>query len=358
MKLSEIAQKLLLEQKKEIKFMVVEGKFPLPPNELIYIIVRYAIENSDGIREKCIEVLEKMPRTLIKNFLLTDIPGEQELYFLSYVFQKDLDVLQNILLHQNVPIKAIRLFSKLPKTDILEILLKNEEKWSKDPETINNLLNNTALPKEHYLKVSHYKQPETSGEKADSSKIDEVITQDKPATTDKANNTSAIPVKKTIAIEKKKEEDYKQFVDEVKDDDEEKKRSIAGKIAKMGVAEKIKLASLGNKEVRSILIKDTNKLVSTAVLKNPRITEGEIIKFSQDKNLPDDIIRMIANDRNWTQNYNVKLNLVLNPKTPLQNAIKFLPSLGVKDLATVAKSRNVSSQLATIARKIMVTRKS
>lgn len=352
MKLSEIAQKLLLEQKKEIKLMVVEGKFPLPPNELIYIIVRYAIENKDNIREKCIEVLEKLPRTLIKNFLLTYMPGEQELYFLAYAFQKDLDVLQNILLHQNVPIKAIRLFSKLPKTDLLEILLKNEEKWSKDPETINNLLNNNAVPKEYYSKILHYKQPETSVENINSSIPDETVTQDE------AVKTSPIISKQPLNVEKKREEDYKQFIDEVKEDDEEKKRSIAGKIAKMGVAEKIKLASLGNKEVRSILIKDTNKLVCTAVLKNPRITEGEVIKFSQDKNLPDDIIRIIANDRNWTQNYNVKLNLVLNPKTPLQNAIKFLPSLGVKDLATVAKSRNVSSQLATIARKIMVTRKS
>jgi len=49
---------------------------------------------------------------------------------------------------------------------------------------------------------------------------------------------------------------------------------------------------------------------------------------------------------------------VLNPKTPIQNAIKFLTSLGVKDLGAVAKSKSVSSQLATIARKIMVTRKS
>jgi len=347
MKLSEIAQKLLSEEKKEIKLMVVEGKFPLPPNELIYIIIRYAIENKENIREDCVKALGNFPAQLIKNFLSTDIADEQILYFLSYVFQKDIDILRSILLHQNVPLKVLRLFSKLPKEDVLKILIENEEKWSKDTEIINNLLNNQALPKEYYSKVLHYKEPEKVME----------VTEKKETQTESVKTLKPEFAKPTY-VKADKVDDSKLFIDEVKENDEDKKRSIAGKISKMGVAEKIKLATLGNKEVRGILIKDTNKLVCTAVLKNPRLTEGEVIKFSQDKNLPDDIIRIIANDRNWTQNYNVKLNLVLNPKTPIQNAIKFLPSLGVKDLSAVAKSKSVSSQLATIARKIMVTRKS
>ncbi|GAB4435090.1 MAG: hypothetical protein OHK0040_06210 [bacterium] len=343
MNLSEIGQKLLNEEQKHLRLMVVEGKFPLPPNELIFIVVSYALQNKENIRDECIKSLQNMPPQIIKNFVTQTNPDERCLYFLSYVFQKNIDILRSILQHPNVSVKVLRLFSKLSDAEILKIIIENEEKWINDAEVVNNLLNNKALPREFYQKILQH-------HKVENQNIQSPAQEDKKpqtATINKAN------LEKAFA----KREEERLFVDEVKEDDEEKKRSIAGKISKMGVAEKIKLATLGNKEVRGILIKDTNKLVCTAVLKNPRITEGEIIKFSQDKNMPDEIIRMIANDRNWTQNYNVKLNLVMNPKTPIQNAIKFLPSLGVKDLASVAKSKNVSAQLATMARKIMVTRK-
>ncbi len=343
MKLSEIGQKLLDEKNKQIKMMVVEGKFPLPPDELIYIIARYALYDTDNIREDCVRALQALPLNLIKKFLQQKELDEHTLFFLSYVFQNNEDVLRDIFLHPNVPLRVLRLFSKLPKESVLRILIENEEKCKSDNEIIYNLLNNKAFPAEYYHKFSLYLTEEKKHH-AESPEDNEKTEMDRQT--------------KTAFVSKEKQQDYRQFIDEVDENDEDKKRSIAGKISKMGVAEKIKLATLGNKEVRGILIKDSNKLVCTAVLKNPRITEGEIIKFSQDKNLPDEIIRMIANDRNWSQNYNVKLNLVLNPKTPLQNAVKFLPSLSVKDLSSVAKSKNVSAQLATMARKIMVTRKS
>lgn len=342
MNLSEIGQKLLAEKQIHVQQMVVNGTFPLPPNELIYIITQYAINNQNNIRDDCVKTLQKFPKHLVKTFLsLRDI-DQHTLFFLSYIFQNDLEILRDILLHPNVPEKVFLIFSKIPNEDILKILIENEEKWAKNQQIVTNLLNNSALPKEFVDKVSFHMKDNLQS-------IETEIQEEENVTTNKMSiQRSSVDVGK----------DYKtHFIDEVAENDEEKKRSIAGKISKMGVAEKIKLATLGNKEVRGILIKDTNKLVSTAVLKNPRITEGEIVKFSQDRNLPDDIIRLIANDRNWTQNYNVKLNLVLNPKTPVQISIKFLSSLGVKDLGSVAKSKNVPSQIATMARRIMVTRK-
>lgn len=343
MNLSEIGQKLLAEKQSHVQQMVVNGTFPLPPNELIYIITQYAINNQNNIRDVCVKTLQKFPKQLVKTFLSLRDVDKHTLFFLSYIFQNDLEILRDILLHPNVPEKVFVIFSKIPNEDILKILIENEEKWAKNNQIVANLLNNRALPKEFVEKVSFYikkgnLQSEGTAIKQEEDKV-----------------TNKMPIQKPSV---EAEKDYKtHFIDDVAENDEEKKRSIAGKISKMGVAEKIKLATLGNKEVRGILIKDTNKLVSTAVLKNPRITEGEIVKFSQDRNLPDDIIRLIANDRNWTQNYNVKLNLVLNPKTPVQISIKFLSSLGIKDLGSVAKSKNVPSQVATVARRIMVTRK-
>lgn len=328
MRLSEIGQKLLNEQSKEINVRLLEGGFPLPLNELIYIISVYAIENRNALRERCINYLREVPKHLLKNFI-KDLDDQKILTLVAYLFQDDLEILEVVFSHKLVPANVVEKFATSKNQEILKLILLREEIWSTNQMIIDNLLNNSSLPLEYYDKVSFYvsKKVTESLEKKESPLSKDVIDQHKEL-----------------------------LVEHVEEDNEEKKRSIAGKISKMSVAEKIKFALMGNKEVRSILIKDSNKLVSTAVLKNPRITEGEVMKISQDKNLPDEIIRAIAMNKNWTQNYNIKLNLVYNPKTPVQVSIKFLSSFGNKDLDKLSKSKNVSSIISATARKILVQR--
>jgi hypothetical protein len=126
--------------------------------------------------------------------------------------------------------------------------------------------------------------------------------------------------------------------------------SINKRIMSLTVAEKVKLAMLGNKEVRSILIKDPNKLVSTAVLKNPKISDSEIIDTVQSRNTSEEVLRIISNHRSWTRNYQVKCGLVNNPKTPTATALKFINYLMLKDLKNLVKNKNVPNIISTAAK--------
>ena len=65
--------------------------------------------------------------------------------------------------------------------------------------------------------------------------------------------------------------------------EEGKKLSLSKRIMSMNVSEKIKLATKGNKEARGILMRDSNKLVSVAVIRSPRITDGEVLGLAQSK---------------------------------------------------------------------------
>lgn len=125
----------------------------------------------------------------------------------------------------------------------------------------------------------------------------------------------------------------------------------------MGVGEKIKTALTGDKEWRSILIKDSNKLVNGAVVKNPRITEPEILAISKSAIQNDEIIRVICHNKEWVKNYEIRKALVLNHKTPLPVALRFLSFLTEKDLGSIAKSKNVSSVLANSARRTLAGKK-
>ncbi len=124
-------------------------------------------------------------------------------------------------------------------------------------------------------------------------------------------------------------------------------------IARMTVAEKIKLALTGGKEAREVLIKDSNKMVSMSVLKNPRITEDEVIKLTASKSTPDELLREVARNKEWLKNYRIKYNMVTNPKTPLHLSMRLMSHLFEKDLQKLAKSKNIPSALAVAARKVL-----
>jgi len=125
----------------------------------------------------------------------------------------------------------------------------------------------------------------------------------------------------------------------------------------MGVGEKIKTALTGDKEWRSLLIKDSNKLVNGAVVKNPRITEPEILAIAKSVIQNDEIIRVICQNKDWVKNYEIRKALVLNHKTPLPVALRYMTFLSEKDLGAMAKSKNVSSVLSNAARRILSNKK-
>jgi hypothetical protein len=124
----------------------------------------------------------------------------------------------------------------------------------------------------------------------------------------------------------------------------------------MPVAEKIKMGLTGDKEWRSILIKEANKLVSAAVLKNPRITDGEVLAIAKNKSSSEELIRLITLNNEWLKNYEIKRALVMHNRTPLPKALRFMSILSEKDIKTLAKSRDVSSVLVNNARRILLAK--
>jgi hypothetical protein len=120
--------------------------------------------------------------------------------------------------------------------------------------------------------------------------------------------------------------------------------------------EKIRLATLGNEYCRKNLMRDPNRMVALAAIRSPRITDSEIVNAAGNRSVCEDVIRYIAGQRDLTKHYQVKLNLVQNPKCPVALSLKYLPFLQAEDLKHVARSKNVPSALATGARRLIQNR--
>jgi hypothetical protein len=132
--------------------------------------------------------------------------------------------------------------------------------------------------------------------------------------------------------------------------DEGKKLTIAQRVMRMSVAEKIKLATLGNKEARTLLLRDTNKLVCMAAATSPRITDGEILALANSRTVSSDVLRYVYTNRELLKNYAMKIALVKNPKVPLPTALKMLFTLQEKDIRELARDRNVSATIQSQAK--------
>jgi hypothetical protein len=134
----------------------------------------------------------------------------------------------------------------------------------------------------------------------------------------------------------------------------EQKAATAKRLADMSVPEKVKAAMKGTREMRSTLIRDPNKMVATAVLSCPKLSEQEVEAFARMGNVSEDILRTIASTRAWVKNYGVLLGLTKNPKTPLALSLTFLHRLNDRDLRGLSIDRNVPEPLRIAARKKVV----
>ena len=133
--------------------------------------------------------------------------------------------------------------------------------------------------------------------------------------------------------------------------DEAKHLSLSKRIMSMNVSEKIKLATKGNKEARGILIRDSNKLVSVAVIRSPRITDGEVLTQAQSKVCLEDVLRIIYSNREWLRKYSIKLALVKNPKVPQGVSMRLMTTLHEHDVKSLAKDKNVPGSVQALAKK-------
>jgi hypothetical protein len=138
---------------------------------------------------------------------------------------------------------------------------------------------------------------------------------------------------------------------------EQRTQSILQRIQKLNVSERIHLALRGNKEVRTILLRDTNKEVILTVLENPKITETEIEIIAKSRSIPDEILRKITKKREWMKNYAILLSVVTNPKTPAGIAVPLVSELKTRDIAIIVNNRNISEGVRVTAKKLLRARK-
>ncbi|MGE0591444.1 MAG: hypothetical protein AB7G23_05745 [Vicinamibacterales bacterium] len=138
------------------------------------------------------------------------------------------------------------------------------------------------------------------------------------------------------------------------DGDTDRLTSTLSRIAAMSPIQRISLALKGTREERAVLIRDSNKLVSMAVLSSPKIGESEVESIAKMANVSEEVLRVIGGSRAWMKNYSIAVSLAKNPKTPVALSMNLLSRLNDRDLKALCADRNVPDVLRVTARKKIV----
>ncbi|MDP2157172.1 MAG: hypothetical protein Q8K68_05635 [Nitrospirota bacterium] len=134
-------------------------------------------------------------------------------------------------------------------------------------------------------------------------------------------------------------------------------QNVLQKIQTLTVSDRVQLAMKGSREVRGILIKDTNKEVMLAVLDNQKISDTEIELIARNRSIHDEALRRISKNREWMKCYAVVHALVTNPKTPPGISVGLVGDLRTKDLIILEKNKNVPDVIRAATKRLLHARK-
>jgi hypothetical protein len=133
-----------------------------------------------------------------------------------------------------------------------------------------------------------------------------------------------------------------------------KRESLVQQLTSMTFTDRLKAAVKGSREMRGLLIRDPNRLISVSVLSSPKVTDSEVEAFARMANVSEDVLRIIASNRVWMKNYGIVVGLVKNPKTPVALSLNLIARLNDRDLQGLSVDRNVPEPLRIAVRKRLV----
>lgn len=151
------------------------------------------------------------------------------------------------------------------------------------------------------------------------------------------------------------QEELAELAEDAKDKGE--RLTVLQRIAAMKVGERIKVALLGTRDERFILIRDSNKVVAMAVLESPKVGESEMETFAAMKNVQEEVLRTLARNRRFMKHYAVVRALVNNPRTPVDVGMPLLNHLMLLDLQHLSRNKNISDTLRKMAIRAMETKR-
>ena len=338
-----------------VQMMAARGVIPgAKPHEIVIAISVLAAREDEKLRETARTALGKLPPPILTGALSADLPGSVILQ-LAGLYATNHEVIEQLLRMPRIPGAALELLASAADERAGELIATNEELMLKHPVVIEKLYMNKrvrmstadrlielcvrnnielSIPafKEAALAIKNELIPEASEEPT----FDDVLFRE----TQEAAEQLALG----------DDEDTHEVDDEGQEKVKPKVVPLYARMAEMTVSQKIRCATLGTAAERLLCVRDSNRLVAAAAAKSPLLKEPEAVQISASRAVSEDVLRLLAMNKEFTRNYQIKLNLVANPRTPFTYSSRLIPHLRDNDLRIMSRSKNVPGAVQTAVR--------
>jgi hypothetical protein len=346
-----------------LKMMAAQGMLPVGPDQQIAALYNLHQDSEEQVRSAVSKAIKDMPGNIVVptigkmqhpgvlDWLAASRPGDEDV---------TIAIVSNKATHDHT---IARLAGRVP-SKIVEIIATNQVRVLQAPIIIEQIYQNPnarMATVDRLVELAMREGIELSGipglrdaMKAGADKLfagkrdDEEGLDDDDFTSlmQEEARKAAEEAGEAKAFEEMSRREKEEFLKQQEEEDQKRDSTpVFAKIEKMSISEKVRFATMCGRDGLNILVRDPNKLVHNAAVKSPRVQFPEIAKWSKDKGLPDNVINYICSKRDWTEKYEIKFNLVNNPKTPLPDAVKFLNHIRTADLKKVQSNRNVPGQV-------------
>ena len=342
------------------KLMAARGMAPLRPAELLIAIYQLSFDADAAVRAAAEAAPAGFPDNVINPPLGEVLPSPLLHFFAGRLPDQRTAALERILYNAATADETFVMLASRLDESLLEVIAQNEVRLLRCPAIVEALFFNKrarmssvnravelcarngvrleAVPAFDEIVNAIRQDPEATQEAAVDGRFQAALTAAESASA--GDGAPGAPGDEETAPEEGKRAAGMSFI----------------KFDHLKIFEKIRLATIGNAYCRKMLVRDSNKLVAMTVIRSPQITSMEIQRIAGSTNVCDDVIRYIANSRECSKKYAVKLALVTNPKCPLGSSLRFLAYLHPDDLRNISRSKNVPGALATSAKKLIQQR--
>src|SRR5439155_7231608 len=356
------------------------GMLPLPQAELLELLVHLRAEKDAAIASTAQATLDSQNGDDLLSVARSNEVAPAVLGYLASLTNVDRRIHEAIVAHKNAPEEAIALLSRTTTdSSLLDSIALNQQRLIRSPQIIDAILANPARSPEAERRVKETQREFFEKERGARQIADELRARGDTAAAEFFESAELATVGGALSVDdawviaghiEVSDADIddswlaREFIEEMMVETAEQtatnaqavinaerveagelspeRISLIRRIMFMTVKDRVKLALKGDREARGILIRDSNKIVATGVIHNPRLTDQEVEKIASMRTVADEVLRLIGMNRQWARSYPIIHNLARNPRTPMATAVQILMRIRTKDLNAISLNRNVS----------------
>lgn len=312
---------------REVRISAAKGLLPLEPDAMVEVLHLLAEDVDQEIRSAAATSIKGLPDTILEAALYDEGWPPELLQFYAVACEGREGPLEAVILNPATPDPTILELARSVPADLMELIVINQVRILRLPDILEALLENPSVNAHIRGRVNELK--------FDFFEKKEAPRPAEPATElPSAEEIPDLPVGMVAPAV-----DHPPAEDEA--EGPEKKETLLAKLTRLDITGKIRLAKMGSREERMQLVKSPNRLICTAAVRSPKITESEVDSIAQLRNVHEDVLRYVANKREWTRRYSLVVNLVQNPRTPIAVSLGFLNRLTPMDLRIVSRNRDI-----------------